>query len=179
MKKGKKSNLLETSLIVAALFVFPALQPETVFAQKGLIEDKHVNIFNELASGFACLCGCGSTVKSCPHKKCGFATPLKKELTQMILDGFSKEQIIEYFVAKHGDRLLAAPPKRGWYLVGYFLPAFLIIVFGFLIKRLITKWASIPRTVENETAQRANVDNHEDEEYAKRLKNELEDFETK
>ena len=51
------------------------------------IDEKYKPVFDELSDKFMCLCGCGSTVKTCPHEDCGFAIPLKKELIEKIQKG--------------------------------------------------------------------------------------------
>ncbi|HAP66835.1 MAG TPA: hypothetical protein DCQ99_03275 [Nitrospinae bacterium] len=136
------------------------------------IDEKYKPVFDELSDKFMCLCGCGSTVKTCPHEDCGFAIPLKKELIEKIQKGETREQIINYFVGKHGQQILSAPPKKGFNLTAWITPFAAIIVVGLLMKKIIDKW-----TTRQKTEDRSQKTEGVEDKYKKMLKKELEEFE--
>lgn len=54
-------------------------------------------------------------------------------------DGASEEQILDHFVAKHGERILAAPKARGFNLLAYVMPVFGLMLGGTLIFVLLRR----------------------------------------
>ncbi|OGW02993.1 MAG: hypothetical protein A2889_03120 [Nitrospinae bacterium RIFCSPLOWO2_01_FULL_39_10] len=137
-----------------------------------IIDEKYKPLYDELSDKFMCLCGCGSTIKTCPHEDCGFAIPFKKELAEKVQKGETKEQIINYFVGKHGQQILSAPPKKGFNLTAWITPFAAIIIVGLLMKKIIDKW-----TVRQKSEDRSQKTEGVEDKYKKMLKKELEEFE--
>ncbi len=136
------------------------------------IDERYKPLYDELSDKFICLCGCGSTIKTCPHEECGFAIPFRKELAERIQKGETKEQLIKYFVDKHGEKILSSPAKKGFNLMAWIMPFAVIIIAGFLIKKVINKWVKEQKAED----RRQKTDVVEDK-YKKMLKKELEELE--
>ncbi|MBI3813875.1 MAG: cytochrome c-type biogenesis protein CcmH [Nitrospinae bacterium] len=136
------------------------------------LDERYKPLYDELSDKFMCLCGCGSTVKTCPHEQCGFAIPFKKELSERVQKGETKEQIIKYFIDKHGEKILSSPTKKGFNLMAWITPFAAIIIAGFLIKKVINKW-----TVRQKSEDRSQKTEVVEDKYKKMLKKELEEFE--
>ena len=49
-------------------------------------------------------------------------------IRQQLADGWTEQEIKEYFVAQFGDKVLGEPPRRGLNWVLYLFPPFLILV---------------------------------------------------
>ena len=58
----------------------------------------------------------------------------------MLGNGKSAQQVIDAFVAQYGQAALMAPPKRGFNLLGYFVPMFVILVAGTVLVRVLLNW---------------------------------------
>ncbi len=136
------------------------------------VDEKYKPLYDELSDKFMCLCGCGSTIKTCPHEDCGFAIPFKKELAERVQRGETKEQIINYFVGKHSQQILSAPPKKGFNLTAWITPFAAIVVVGLLMKKIIDKW-----TIRQKSEDRSQKTEGVEDKYKKMLKKELEEFE--
>lgn len=71
------------------------------------------------------------------------AEQIRKEVREMVAAGKSRNQILNYYVAKYGERILATPRPRGFNTLVYILPwAALILGVWFLIillKKLRTR----------------------------------------
>jgi len=139
-----------------------------------IIDEKYKPLYDELSDKFMCLCGCGSTIKTCPHEDCGFAIPFKKELAEKVQKGETKEQIINYFVGKHGQQILSAPPKKGFNLTAWITPFAAIIIVGLLMKKIIDKWTTKGHIHEEEIKK---TEDRAEDKYKKLLEKELEEFE--
>lgn len=90
----------------------------------------------DIAGKLACYCG------TCPNLvvsvcTCGTADEIKVDIQKMIDSGLSEEQIIDSYVAKYGQTVLAAPPKSGFSLTAWAVPIFafaggVAVLIGFL-----------------------------------------------
>ncbi len=86
-------------------------------------------------------------------------------------DGWSEDQIKEYFVAQYGDRVLAEPPRQGFNWLVYLVPIAVFAGGGYLLYRGFNQWKSgaDPAKVERIKVQQPEID----EKYLKRIEDEL------
>jgi len=63
----------------------------------------------EVSEGLTCQCGCGLTVANCNHPQCEFSVPVRQQIETMINQGMGAKQIIAFFRAKYGEKILSAP----------------------------------------------------------------------
>ena len=73
------------------------------------------------------------TLSNCPSVQ---ALELKELIEGKLLAGETKEEILDYLVGLYGVKVLAAPEKRGFYLLAWWVPYF-VIADGALIVALI------------------------------------------
>ena len=118
-----------------ALLVLLFLPASLLLAQSMSPEVKRIG------DRFACQCGnCNNQVSTCPMLNCHSSTPLREEITGMVKQGMSVDQIVAAFVAKYGKVILAAPPTEGFDLMAWVLP-FVMLLLGFLLVYwLMTTW---------------------------------------
>jgi len=160
LKNG--SSLLAIIWVVAIL-----LLPSPSMAQALTVSD--------VAKELACLCGCGLTIESCTHGNCGFAEPAKLEIKQMIGQGRTKGEIIQTFVSRYGERVLAAPTKKGFNLSAWVMPFLAILAGGILIYFLVHAW--VRRREESLALERRRMARLDiDPKYQERLEKELKSF---
>lgn len=55
-------------------------------------------------------------------------------------EGWTEDQIKDYFVAQYGDRVLAEPPKQGFNWLAYLVPLLVFAGGGFLLYRGFDQW---------------------------------------
>ena len=85
----------------------------------------------------------GRTLLNCTSEHAGQWQELIK---QKVDQGVSRDEIMKYFVNMGGEEVLASPPKRGFTLTVWLLPAFAIVNGAGLIIMLTTKWAKRVRS---------------------------------
>ena len=101
----------------------PTLRPDQeVLARK---------IFDELISP------CCWTTTVAVHGS-GPAPRIQAEVRGMIAQGRSHQQILDYYVAQYGERILAAPRKSGFNLAAYWVP-YLAILAGIGLTVLLVR----------------------------------------
>jgi cytochrome c-type biogenesis protein CcmH len=88
-----------------------------------------------IESRLKCTCGCNLDVYTCRTTDftCGVSPAMHREVVGMVEQGLTAEQVIEAFVAQHGETVLMAPKKEGFNLTAYVLPSVAILAVGSLI----------------------------------------------
>ena len=90
----------------------------------------------DVESRLRCTCGCNLDVYTCRTTDftCGTSPAMHREVVQLVEQGKSADEILEAFIAQHGEMVLMAPKKEGFNLAAYFVPgAAISLVGGMLI----------------------------------------------
>lgn len=129
---------------------------------------------NNLEEAMICLCGCGQTIKDCPHQNCGYAIPARKKIKDHLEEGKTKAEILDIFVTQYGEEALATPPKKGFNLLGYIMPFAVLLLAGVVIMIIIRKWTAKGLRDEEDTLTMAKNDFGSD--IDKQIEKELEEM---
>lgn len=131
----------------------------------------------EITQGLTCTCGCNMLVSACEGSmECSVAKKITDRVEKMIAQGQSKEQIIQYFVHTEGERILAAPTRKGFNLVAWILPFLAVLLGGGLVYIFLDKCLSSGKSAEDAPAA-SDIKQMSDKKYLDRLEKELKDFE--
>lgn len=129
---------------------------------------------SEVEETLICLCGCGQTIKNCPHENCGFAIPAQEKIASYVKSGKSKEEILDIFMKQYGDEVLAMPKKEGFNLLGYIMPFVALIMAAGLIVVTIRSWTAKGAEDEEKTLPKTKEDFGSD--IDKKIEKELEEM---
>lgn len=104
--------------------------------------------FGRLGHNMICQCGCGQVLLDCNHVGCPVSGPMMDELHAQLAGPNATgadSLILNWFVAKYGAVVLAAPIRGGFDLVAWIVPlaVFLFSVFG--TAWLVKHWATRQR----------------------------------
>ena len=78
--------------------------------------------FNTLGHKLMCTCGCGQVLLECNHVGCTDSDRMRKELMAAINRGGTDKDVLDWFVAKYGPVVLAAPTTTGFNRVAWIMP---------------------------------------------------------
>ena len=78
--------------------------------------------FNKLGHEMICTCGCGQILLECNHVGCPVSPVMINELHAQIDGGGSDTLILNWFAAKYGAMVLAAPSRGGFDRVAWIMP---------------------------------------------------------
>ncbi|HCE16654.1 MAG TPA: hypothetical protein DEQ80_02225 [Anaerolinea thermolimosa] len=157
---GKKVFFLLPLLMVAVLVGGVA---QTVWAQQPTPSDNDVN---RVARQLYCPVCENVPLDVCPTTAC----QEWRELIRLKLsEGWSDEQIKEYFAMQYGDRVLAEPPQRGLNWLIYVLPPVAILAGAVLVVRILRKMQVKPTPAEVAPPPSLSPE----DEYLKRVEEEL------
>jgi cytochrome c-type biogenesis protein CcmH len=86
----------------------------------------------EIAKKLNCLVCLGESVA---YSQSDLAVDMRNKIKQMLKEGKSEKEILDYFVSIYGESILAEPPKKGIYNFLWIMPYLILIIsfFGILI----------------------------------------------
>jgi cytochrome c-type biogenesis protein CcmH/NrfF len=94
--------------------------------------------FNRVGHQMMCACGCGQVLLECNHVGCPDSDRMIGELRAQIGGGGSDTSILNWFAAKYGATILAAPIRGGFDNVAWITPMAVFLLatvgVGFLIR---------------------------------------------
>jgi cytochrome c-type biogenesis protein CcmH/NrfF len=94
--------------------------------------------FNRVGHQMMCVCGCGQVLLECNHVGCPDSDRMIGELRGQISSGGTDTSILNWFTAKYGATVLAAPIRGGFDNVAWITPMavflFATLGVGFLIR---------------------------------------------
>jgi cytochrome c-type biogenesis protein CcmH/NrfF len=91
--------------------------------------------FNALGHQLMCACGCNQVLLECNHVGCTYSDRMRNELAAGIERGDSDSLVLQSFVQKYGNTVLAAPTTTGFNRIAWIMP---FAVFATAI--ILTVW---------------------------------------
>jgi len=94
-----------------------------------------------LESRLRCTCGCNLDVYTCRTTDftCGTSPAMHRQVVEMVESGKTAQEVLDAFVAQHGEMVLMAPKKEGFNLLAYFLPGTAVVGVGALLVWALAK----------------------------------------
>ncbi len=98
--------------------------------------------FNKLGHQLMCMCGCNQILLECNHVGCTYSDRMRNELAAGIERGDSDSLVLQSFVQKYGNTVLAAPTTTGFNRVAWIMP-FAVFVGAIIVTVwLVRVWKS-------------------------------------
>ena len=160
----KYHNLLAWILIGVALLL--TLLPETAAAQGSDPTDDEVNA---IAKKLYC-----PVCENIPLDACGTAAceQWRGIIRDKLKEGWTEEQIRDYFVDQYGDRVLAEPPREGFNWAVYIVPPLVFVGGIFLLYSGFKRWKATDSADATKELPLKKKESSEDE-YISRVEEEL------
>jgi cytochrome c-type biogenesis protein CcmH len=132
MKKILKSRITHYALLIAFLAAFIFALP--AFAQEPTPTDDEVNA---IAKKLYCPVCENTPLDVCPTQAC---KEWRELIRQMLAEGRTEDEIIQHFVDQYGARVVAEPPREGFFWLAYILPPVIIALGAFILFRALRAW---------------------------------------
>jgi len=124
----------KNSWIAIVILLLVCLIPVSAFAQGSDPTDDEVNA---VAKQLYC-----PVCENIPLDACGTQAceQWRGVIRDKLAEGWTDDQIKDYFVVQYGDRVLAEPPRTGFNWIVYIVPMVIFVGGGFLFYRGIKLW---------------------------------------
>jgi cytochrome c-type biogenesis protein CcmH len=98
--------------------------------------------FNKLGHQLMCMCGCNQILLECNHVGCTYSDRMRNELAAGLTRGDSDSLVLQSFVQKYGNTVLAAPTTTGFNRIAWIMPFAVFVLAIFLTVWLVRLWKS-------------------------------------
>ncbi len=129
-----KRHLRIAFQILTLALVLVGLWTGSVLAQGSTPSDDDVNA---IASQLYCPVCENTPLDVCPTEAC---RQWRELIRSQLADGWTEDQIKQYFVENYGARVLGEPPRSGLNWAFYILPPVLILAGAFVLFRALRAW---------------------------------------
>ncbi len=127
----------------------------------------------DVGSQLKCLVCQGESVADSPAL---LAQQMRTVIRQQLQSGKSEQDVIQYFQSRYGDKILFAPPQRGFDLLAWLVPIIMLIGGALLLFFVVRDWHTSSRAeAAKEDSDLINVDEADLERYRQQLEQELAD----
>ena len=133
--------------IILVILLLQSLIPASAYAQDSGPTDNDVNA---IAKQLYC-----PVCENIPLDACGTQAceQWRGIIRDKLSEGWTEDQIKDYFVAQYGDRVLAEPPRQGFNWVVYIVPMVIFVGGGYLFYKGLNQW----RTSEQDRSVRREI----------------------
>lgn len=163
-----KSKRILLSFLLALILV--VLVGGAASAQQPTPSDDQVN---EIARQLYCPVCENIPLDVCPTTACA---QWRELIRQKLSEGWTEQQIKDYFVLQYGDRVLGTPPTRGINWLAYLVPPIAILAGVYILFRAFKSWKRPLHTEAQQSASSSEPPLSPDptqDEYLARLEDEV------
>jgi cytochrome c-type biogenesis protein CcmH len=132
MRNIKLKLILLLITILASLSVAPK-----VFAQDAQPGQPTANDVNRVAKNLYCPVCPNTPLDVCETKAC---EDWRAQIRDQLTEGWSDQQVIDYFVAQYGERVLAEPQRKGFTSLVWFLPLVAVLLGLGIVYEILKNW---------------------------------------
>ncbi|MBW7881400.1 MAG: cytochrome c-type biogenesis protein CcmH [Caldilineaceae bacterium] len=162
--------LLRIGMLLLAVMITSGIASAQDTAAPQPVTPVTANDVNEVAKELWCPLCSGVRLDSCELKACD---QMKDVIAEKLAAGEDTQAIKSYFVEQYGPQVLGEPPLEGFNWLAWILPVVAVIGGGIF---LWTRARHMVRRPQPSPATRTSPANAETDDYAKRLEQELEQY---
>jgi cytochrome c-type biogenesis protein CcmH len=129
MNRNKRTSLR----LLIGLMVWAILATAPALAQQPSTDE-----INAVAKKLSCPTCTGINVADCPTETCA---QWRAKIGELMAEGKSEQEILDYFSTRYGDHVLQVPPKRGFFVWVWILPVIAILAGLAWLAYLMRGWA--------------------------------------
>jgi cytochrome c-type biogenesis protein CcmH len=153
--KAKSFLKLTLILLIITYFLFVAsfiLRPSSLI----LAQSPDADRVNEIAKKLNCPTCQGLNLADCRTQTCA---QWRDQIGDLVAQGYSNQEVLDYYSARYGDQVLQEPPKHGFSLALWLLPVLALIVGGVWLVYTLRRWRQVaPPPASVATSSTADTD---------------------
>jgi cytochrome c-type biogenesis protein CcmH len=132
-----KKSLTKPGLnLLAFIFIFLLLTPYSLLPAVAQ-EDDDFDRINNIAKQLNCPTCAGINLADCRTKTC---EQWREQISELVAEGYTDQEVLDYFSTSFGDQVLQEPPKRGVSLALWILPVIALLAGGVWLVYIMRRW---------------------------------------
>ena len=159
---------MKCKIIVVGLILLILLFPNQAVMAQNPEEEALQKTAGELYDGLMCPLCPGQTIGQSSNET---SRQMRDLILKKLRQGETKEEILQYFASRYGERILAKPKTEGFNVMLWFLPGVLGALAVIVIYLVIRRWSKRVRVEKVPPFEEAQLT-----EYEERLEKELKEF---
>lgn len=132
MRSSKRKLILILLAIVTSFYA-----ASIVYAQDGQPGYPTDDDVNRVAKKLYCPVCPNTPLDVCETKAC---QDWRAQIRDQMAEGWTDQQIIDYFVAQYGERVLAEPQRKGFTSLVWFLPLTAVLIGTGVVYEILRNW---------------------------------------
>lgn len=132
MQNIKRKLLLTLIITLASLLIVSVAYAQD--DQPGRPTDNDVN---RVAKQLYCPVCPNTPLDVCETKAC---EDWRAQIRDQLSEGWTDQQVIDYFVAQYGERVLAEPQRKGFTSLVWFLPLIVVLIGLWIVYEILKNW---------------------------------------
>jgi cytochrome c-type biogenesis protein CcmH len=140
-------------------------RPVTLPAKPGAVASMTDLQRDDLEHQIHCQCGCNLDVYTCRTTdfSCSVSPAMHADVMGLVTGGHSAQEILAAFKAVYGEKVLMAPVRSGFNLVGYTMPFVALGVGAIIVAGLLRRWKSTATPASSGAISARHIDATESE----------------
>ena len=103
-----------------------------------LAQEPEYGEINEIAKLLSCPTCAGVNLADCRTVTC---QQWRDQISELVQEGYSDQEVIDYFSTRYGDQVLQEPPRQGFNLLLWILPILALILGGGWLYYTLRSWS--------------------------------------
>ena len=120
------------------LFLIVTMLSFSVLAVPALAQEPNYDRINDIAENLNCPTCTGINLSDCRTLTC---EQWRAKIDDLVLEGYTDQEVLDYFSTRYGDQVLQEPPKTGFTLTLWVLPVLALVVGGGWLIYTMRGWA--------------------------------------
>jgi cytochrome c-type biogenesis protein CcmH len=113
------------------------------FAGPALAQEPDYDRINDIAKDLNCPTCAGLNLADCRTQTCA---QWRGQIGDLVQEGYSDQEVLDFFATRYGEQVLQSPPKRGFTLLLWVLPFIAILAAGGWLALAMRNWANSKQT---------------------------------
>ena len=130
-------NIRRKLIIVLIISVTSLLVASVAYAQGDQPYSPTDNDVNRVAKQLYCPVCPNTPLDVCETKAC---EDWRAQIRDQLSEGWTDQQVIDYFVAQYGERVLAEPQRKGFTSLVWFLPMIVALIGLWIVYEILKNW---------------------------------------
>jgi cytochrome c-type biogenesis protein CcmH len=104
-----------------------------------LAQEPNYDRINGIAKNLNCPTCAGLNLADCRTQTCA---QWRGQIGDLVQEGYSDQEVLDFFATRYGEQVLQAPPKHGFTLLLWVLPFIAILAAGGWLALAMRNWAN-------------------------------------